>query len=44
MKHTTALIRHILTALIPCRSGHGMFDPSLGPCPVCERPVYTPRA
>lgn len=38
------MIRAILTVLIHCSSGHGMFDPRLGPCPTCKRPVYTPRA
>ncbi len=34
----------ILTALIPCRKGHGMFDSRLGPCPTRQTPVYQPRA
>ncbi|WP_255351867.1 hypothetical protein [Nocardiopsis sp. NRRL B-16309] len=34
----------ILFDFIQCSRGHGMFDPRMGPCPVCKTPVYVPRA
>lgn len=34
----------ILSALIQCSKGHGMFDPRMGPCPVCKTTIYQPRA
>ncbi len=38
------MIRHILTVYITCPWGCGQFDPRIGKCPGCSRPVYQPRA
>lgn len=37
-------LAQILTAMINCSRGCGMYDQRLGSCPTCHTPIYQPRA
>lgn len=38
------MIRHILSVLIQCSRGCGMYEQRLGACPTCGTTIYVPRA